>query len=62
MFHIQLYAVQIWRTTQWCAQVWDGVTAPTGFGENSETVRLFIHNQTHMLIFNHNKVPDKLVT
>jgi len=32
------------------------------FGKNSDTVRLFAHNQTHMLIFNHTKVPDKLVT
>jgi len=32
------------------------------FGKNSDTVRLFAHNQTHMLIFNHNKVPNKLVT
>jgi len=43
-------------------QVWGCVTTPEGFGKNSETVRLFTHNQTNMLIFNHNKEPEILVT
>jgi len=43
-------------------QVWGGVKTQEGFGKNSETVHLFTHNQTHMLIFNRNKSPDKLVT